>query len=95
MGQFVDTVEASAETRTFNADGRQKSILDTAVYVRPTGMKSDYLAVDPGNTATHPERGDDDDDRPAADSARDIVWAATLGADGPTGQLFSNRQPVG
>jgi NAD(P)-dependent dehydrogenase (short-subunit alcohol dehydrogenase family) len=52
-------------------------------------------AVDPGNTATHPERGDDEDDRPAADSAGDIVRAAMLGADGPTGQLFSNGQPVG
>jgi NAD(P)-dependent dehydrogenase (short-subunit alcohol dehydrogenase family) len=47
-------------------------------------------AVDPGNTATHPERGDDDSDRPAAESARDIVWAATLGADGPTGELFAD-----
>jgi NAD(P)-dependent dehydrogenase (short-subunit alcohol dehydrogenase family) len=47
-------------------------------------------AVDPGNTATHPERGDDASDRPAAESARDIVRAATLGADGPTGELFSD-----
>jgi NAD(P)-dependent dehydrogenase (short-subunit alcohol dehydrogenase family) len=51
-------------------------------------------AVDPGNTATHPERGDDENDRPAADSARDIVAAATLDAGGPTGCLFSNGQPV-
>jgi NAD(P)-dependent dehydrogenase (short-subunit alcohol dehydrogenase family) len=49
-------------------------------------------AVDPGNTATHPERGDDPSDRPAADSARDVVKAATLGADGPTGQLFTAGQ---
>ncbi|WP_406138520.1 SDR family NAD(P)-dependent oxidoreductase [Streptomyces sp. NBC_01089] len=49
-------------------------------------------AVDPGNTATHPERGDDANDRPAAESARDIVKAAMLGADGPTGQLFRNGQ---
>ncbi|MFJ2774563.1 SDR family NAD(P)-dependent oxidoreductase [Streptomyces sp. NPDC087300] len=46
-------------------------------------------AVDPGNTATHPERGDDASDRPAAESAMDVVGAATLGADGPTGALFS------
>lgn len=51
-------------------------------------------AVDPGNTATHPERGDDDSDRPAAESARDIVRAATFGADGPSGVLFSGGQPV-
>lgn len=50
--------------------------------------------VDPGNTATHPDRGDDAGDRAAADSARDIVQAATLGADGPTGQLFSNNRPA-
>ncbi|WP_279582211.1 SDR family NAD(P)-dependent oxidoreductase [Fodinicola feengrottensis] len=50
-------------------------------------------AVDPGNTATHPERVDETD-RPAVDSANDIVWAATLGADGPTGQLFVDRKPV-
>ncbi|MGW1048786.1 SDR family NAD(P)-dependent oxidoreductase [Streptomyces sp. NPDC002521] len=37
-------------------------------------------AVDPGETATHPERGDDDNDRPAAESARGVVWAATLGS---------------
>ena len=49
-------------------------------------------AVDPGNTATHPERGDDADDRSAAESARDVVRAATLGADGPTGVLFAGGQ---
>jgi NAD(P)-dependent dehydrogenase (short-subunit alcohol dehydrogenase family) len=50
-------------------------------------------AVDPGNTATHPERLDETD-RPAAESARDVVAAATLGADGPTGLLFRDGQPV-
>jgi len=62
-----------------------RALADTAILVN---------AVDPGNTATHPERGDDATDRPAAESARDIVRAATLGADGPTGQLFSNGQVV-
>lgn len=51
-------------------------------------------AVDPGSTATHPERGDEDDDRPAAESARGVVWAATLGADGPTGGLYRDGQPL-
>jgi NAD(P)-dependent dehydrogenase (short-subunit alcohol dehydrogenase family) len=51
-------------------------------------------AVEPGNTATHPERGDDENDRPAAESARGVVWAATLGADGPTGGLFRDGQPL-
>jgi NAD(P)-dependent dehydrogenase (short-subunit alcohol dehydrogenase family) len=51
-------------------------------------------AVDPGDTATHPERGDDDSDRPAAESAHGVVWAATLGADGPTGGLIRDGQPL-
>jgi NAD(P)-dependent dehydrogenase (short-subunit alcohol dehydrogenase family) len=51
-------------------------------------------AVDPGDTATHPERGDDDKDRPAIESARGVVWAATLGADGPTGGLFRDGRPL-
>jgi NAD(P)-dependent dehydrogenase (short-subunit alcohol dehydrogenase family) len=51
-------------------------------------------AVDPGDTATHPERGDDDDSRSAAESARGIVWAATLDHDGPTGGLFYDQQPI-
>jgi NAD(P)-dependent dehydrogenase (short-subunit alcohol dehydrogenase family) len=51
-------------------------------------------AVDPGDTATHPERGDDADDRPAAESARGIVWAATLDLDGPTGGLFYDRKAI-
>ncbi|MCG5433987.1 SDR family NAD(P)-dependent oxidoreductase [Mycobacterium sp. MYCO198283] len=50
-------------------------------------------AVDPGETATHPERGGDAD-RPAAESARGVVWAATLGAGGPSGQLFRDRRPL-
>jgi len=51
-------------------------------------------SVDPGSTATHPERGDDNTDRPAADSARGVVWAATLPADGPTGGFFLDGQPL-
>ena len=51
-------------------------------------------SVDPGSTATHPERGDDHTDRPAADSARGVVWAATLPEDGPTGGFFLDGQPL-
>ncbi|KAA0021388.1 SDR family NAD(P)-dependent oxidoreductase [Antrihabitans cavernicola] len=50
-------------------------------------------AVDPGNTATHPERGDDND-RSASESAKDIVWAAVLGTNGPTGGLFANGKRI-
>jgi len=45
-------------------------------------------AVDPGRVATHPEFGVDDEDRPASESARWVVWAATLPAGGPTGGVF-------
>ncbi|MFD2470226.1 SDR family NAD(P)-dependent oxidoreductase [Amycolatopsis silviterrae] len=51
-------------------------------------------AVDPGETATHPERGDEDTARPARESAHGVVWAATLPSDGPTGGLFLDGQPV-
>ena len=52
-------------------------------------------AVDPGRVASHPERGDeDDDDRPAAESALGVVWAATLDEHGPTGGFFRDGQPV-
>lgn len=51
-------------------------------------------AVDPGDTATHPERGDDTTSRSAEDSARDIVWAATLDRNGPSGRLFRDQRPV-
>jgi NAD(P)-dependent dehydrogenase (short-subunit alcohol dehydrogenase family) len=51
-------------------------------------------SVDPGETASHPERGDEDAARPAAESARGVVWAATLPAAGPTGGLFLDREPL-
>jgi NAD(P)-dependent dehydrogenase (short-subunit alcohol dehydrogenase family) len=55
-------------------------------------------AVDPGTTANQPERGGDIDNRPAArpatESARGIVWAATLELNGPTGGLFYDQQPI-
>ncbi len=50
--------------------------------------------VDPGSMATHPERGDDDQDRPPAEAAKGVVWAATLGHDGPTGGLFFDGKSV-
>lgn len=51
-------------------------------------------AVDPGETASHPERGDEDNARPAAESARGVVWAATLGEDGPSGGFFRDGHPL-
>jgi NAD(P)-dependent dehydrogenase (short-subunit alcohol dehydrogenase family) len=60
-----------------------RSLKDTRILVN---------SVDPGETATHPERGDEDNARPAAESARGIVWAATLPADGPTGGVFRDGQ---
>lgn len=51
-------------------------------------------AVDPGSVASHPERGDDADDRAPLDAAEGVVWAATLGADGPSGGVFRDGKPV-
>ena len=62
------------------------ALADTAILIN---------SVDPGETASHPERGDEDTARPAAESARGIVWAATLPAGGPTGGLFRDGQPLG
>ncbi|AXC09932.1 putative short chain oxidoreductase [Acidisarcina polymorpha] len=51
-------------------------------------------AVDPGSVATHPERGEDENDRSPAEAAKGVVWAATLTSDGPTGGLFYDGEPV-
>jgi len=51
-------------------------------------------AVDPGSVASHPERGDDENDRSPAEAAKGLVWAATLDADGPSGGIFSDGKPV-
>ncbi len=51
-------------------------------------------AVDPGRIATHPEFGVDDEDRPASESAKWVVWAATLPAGGPTGGVFLDGERV-
>ena len=50
--------------------------------------------VDPGSVATHPERGDVDEDRSPAEAASGVVWAATLGADGPTGCFFRDGETL-
>jgi NAD(P)-dependent dehydrogenase (short-subunit alcohol dehydrogenase family) len=51
-------------------------------------------AVDPGSIASHPERGDDENDRSPAEAAKGVVWAATLDADGPTGGFFLDGEHV-
>ncbi len=51
-------------------------------------------AVDPGSVASHPERGDDADDRSPAEAAKGVVWAATLASGGPTGGIFRDGAPV-
>jgi NAD(P)-dependent dehydrogenase (short-subunit alcohol dehydrogenase family) len=50
-------------------------------------------AVCPGLTATWPG-SEAMGARPAADSARGVVWAATLPDDGPTGGFFRDAQPL-
>lgn len=51
-------------------------------------------AVDPGRVATHPERGDDAEDRPASESAAWIAWAATLPDGAPSGCVFLDGTQV-
>lgn len=51
-------------------------------------------AVDQGESATHPERGDEGEARPADESARGVVWAATLDENGPTGKFFRDQRPL-
>lgn len=62
-----------------------KALADTPILVN---------AVDPGSVASHPERGDDDEDRTPADAAKGIVWAATLGGNGPSGGFFRDCEPL-
>jgi NAD(P)-dependent dehydrogenase (short-subunit alcohol dehydrogenase family) len=50
-------------------------------------------AVDPGLTATAPGM-EAMGARPVAEGAAGIVWAATLGDDGPTGGLFRDGRPL-
>jgi NAD(P)-dependent dehydrogenase (short-subunit alcohol dehydrogenase family) len=51
-------------------------------------------AVCPGHTATHPETDDEDGARAPEESARGVVWAATLPDNGPTGQFFRDGKPL-
>ncbi|MET7520185.1 SDR family NAD(P)-dependent oxidoreductase [Streptomyces sp. NPDC005480] len=58
-------------------------------------LKSDNILVNsvcPGITATHP--GTEGFARPVADSAKGIVWAATLPDDGPTGLFFRDGKQL-
>jgi len=60
-----------------------------AAELRDTAIKIN--AVCPGLTATHPgmaERGA----RPVAEGAKGIVWAATLTAEGPSGDFYRDQQ---
>ncbi|WP_134664962.1 MULTISPECIES: SDR family NAD(P)-dependent oxidoreductase [unclassified Amycolatopsis] len=74
-----------------------KHALNTLTGVLASALRGTPIlvnAVDPGETATHPERGDEDTARPASESARGVVWAATLPAGAPTGGLFRDRELV-
>ncbi|WP_432842516.1 SDR family NAD(P)-dependent oxidoreductase [Dactylosporangium sp. CA-092794] len=59
-----------------------------AVELRDAGILVN--SVDPGQFASHPELGDDNDGRPTAESARWVAWAAMLPAGAPTGMLFED-----
>jgi NAD(P)-dependent dehydrogenase (short-subunit alcohol dehydrogenase family) len=75
-----------------------KSALNAYTLKLADALRKDRVlvnAVDPGQTATHPETGDEADARPASESAKGIVWAATLPDDGPTGVFFRDGVPLG
>jgi len=64
-----------------------------AVELRDAGILVN--SVDPGQFASHPEWGEDNNNgRPTAESARWVAWAAMLPAGGPTGMLFEDGVPV-
>lgn len=63
-----------------------------AVELRDAGILVN--SVDPGQFASHPELGEDNDGRPTVESARWVAWAAMLAAGGPTGTLFEDGVPV-
>jgi NAD(P)-dependent dehydrogenase (short-subunit alcohol dehydrogenase family) len=73
----------------FTADTLTTSL---AVELRDAGILVN--SVDPGQFASHPELGDDNDGRPTVESARWVAWAAMLPADGPTGTLLEDGSPV-
>ncbi|WP_433359549.1 SDR family NAD(P)-dependent oxidoreductase [Actinoplanes sp. CA-142083] len=73
----------------FTADALTASL---AVELRDTGILVN--SVDPGQFASHPELGDENDGRPTEESARWVAWAATLPAGGPTGGLFEDGKPA-
>ncbi|GHF86260.1 short-chain dehydrogenase [Amycolatopsis bartoniae] len=94
--QIATGLDLGAELRA-PAHSFAKHALNVLTAVLARALKDTRIlvnAVDPGETATHPERGDEDEARPAADSARGIVWAATLPHDGPTGGLFRDGRPL-
>jgi NAD(P)-dependent dehydrogenase (short-subunit alcohol dehydrogenase family) len=63
-----------------------------AVELRDAGILVN--SVDPGQFASHPELGEDNDGRPTVESARWVAWAAMLPAGGPSGTLFEDGSPV-
>lgn len=73
----------------FTADALTTSL---AVELREAGILVN--SVDPGQFASHPELGDNNDGRPTVDSARWVAWAAMLPDGGPTGRLFEDGNPV-
>lgn len=90
LTQLVLTLLKAAPAHSF-----AKYALNTLTGVLATALRDTPIlvnAVDPGETATHPERGDEDTARPALESARGVVWAATLPPGGPTGGLFRDGQ---
>ena len=70
------------------------NVLTTVLASAFRGTRVLVNAVDPGRADTHPELGTDDEDRPAAEAAAWILWAATLPEDGPSGGVFLEGERI-
>jgi NAD(P)-dependent dehydrogenase (short-subunit alcohol dehydrogenase family) len=76
--------------------GISKAALNALVSTLATEFASSPIrinAICPGLTATWPG-AEQMGARPVGDSARGVVWAATLPDDGPTGGFFRDGQPL-
>jgi NAD(P)-dependent dehydrogenase (short-subunit alcohol dehydrogenase family) len=94
--QIATGLDLDAELRA-PAHSFAKHTLNVLTTVLARALKDTPIlvnSVDPGETASHPERGDEDNARPTAESAGGVVWAATLPPGGPTGGFFHDGRPL-
>ncbi|WP_049659112.1 SDR family NAD(P)-dependent oxidoreductase [Kitasatospora sp. MY 5-36] len=99
-GGQAEEQAAVLRSEGLSAEGLRLDLADTDDFARVAAHVGDghgrldvlVNAVDPGRVDAHPELGVDEEDRPVAESAVWVVWAATLPADGPTGGVFHDGE---